>query len=661
MIVEATTVTAAYKFCLKRTLKRIGTSVRRRQRPSRARSNGSSARVSDCLPRRLTRDESRPITTPDPRRFADARVVVASPSTDARRRSTTRVAADMRRDIPPPRAATAARDGETDERAPLLRRAESPNRRGWVFASSIGRSFGAMAMVMMMIALVTWSGALTPRPIARRRPDEGNVFKRGWKAVNKAANGLADWAAGSGDAAFEKMEGFSKNARKAAGTELTLAMQSAHGEIFKQFDSAAGWSDAAYAQVQAETQALAADIEKTAKMIAEFLMGLKCSIGANDLKDTLDGIVKAVSQNSLTTAYKMVTGDPKKFINNLDDLACQLMWDSNGMSAAAAVMENFITLVKKNCPLVIEGGTKPAFTFGFSPSADAVGMGGRSAGASAEIGIGINIEGQKFCYAGGCIYAGFTVDVATIGTEMSVALSGYKSMADVPGPSNMMAFGLGVNLPDNILPDIELDVTLITGGPKLSNIIGISKSFSLGQETSPVPVTGSFSKGTCLTEWCITYEGGSCKGEVNDNGGGRDFKCYISRHAEFSLGKAITGTTQTVQQRWEYYEPKSSSGQKMRDEIEAHNDVYPVYEGCMFSDADFTCIYNTYYKTTSSELDIINSVAKESCSGFTTAECAKNRLERQIEKRIRYAMDKFFHDDNGGWWNEPRSYALCGV
>jgi hypothetical protein len=556
-------------------------------------------------------------------------------------------------------------DDFDDESAPLLREKSSSNnadgRRGVGWRKGAMISMTTIALVVMVVSTTMGGGVFLVKPTARRRPDEGNVFKRGWKEVNKAANGLSDWAQGGADAAFEKMEGFSKDARKAAGTELTLAMQSAHGEIFKQFDAAEGWSQAAADQVAAETKALAADVVKTAEMIAEFLMGLKCSIGLNDLKETLDGIVEAVSKNSLTTAYKMVTGDPQKFINNLDDLACQLMWDSNGMSAAAAVMESFITLVKKNCPLVINGGEKPAFTFGFSPAADVVGMGGQSAGASAEIGIGIDVEGQKFCYAGGCVYSGITFDLPDIGVDMNVALSGYKSMASVPGHANMMSFGLGIDLPDDIIPDIELDVTLITGGAKLSNIIGISKSFSLGTSSSPIPVTGSFSKGTCDTAWCITYEGGSCMGEVNDNGGGRDFKCYISRHAEFNLGTAITGTKQTVQQRWEYYEPKSSSGKKMRDEIEANNDVYPVYEGCMFDDADFTCIYNTYYKTISTELDIVTSVGKESCSGFTTAECIKNKEQRRIEKRIRYAMDKFFNDDTGGWWNEPGSYALCGV
>ena len=99
----------------------------------------------------------------------------------------------------------------------------------------------------------------------------------------------------------------------------------------------------------------------------------------------------------------------------------------------------------------------------------------------------------------------------------------------------------------------------------------------------------------------------------------------------------------------------------MRAEIEAHNDIYPVYEGCQWTGDDMTCIYNTYYKTTAIENSIANDVSKESCSGFTTAQCSLNQNERKIEKRIRKAMDLFFDDDKGGWWNEPGSFAACGV
>jgi len=53
-------------------------------------------------------------------------------------------------------------------------------------------------------------------------------------------------------------------------------------------------------------------------------------------------------------------------------------------------------------------------------------------------------------------------------------------------------------------------------------------------------------------------------------------------------------------------------------------------------------------------------VNKESCKGFTTAECAKNREERIIEKKVRAAMDGFFAD-KGGWKNEPTSFAKCGI
>jgi len=510
-----------------------------------------------------------------------------------------------------------------------------------------------LAVFMVLLVTCVFDASTAPR---RRFAAQGNIWKNGWKTVSSGVNGLADAFTKTGDAAWDKAQDLSKDARKKVGRDLTSALQSGHQEIFKQYNEASGWSQEAANQVAQEAKDLGDDVVKTAEMIAEFFMGLKCDIGVNDLKDTFNDIKNAVGSNSLTTMYEMVTGSPEKFFNNMDDLACQAMWDMSGYSQIASVMEAFINLAKDKCPLIVKGSSKPAFTMGFSAAAEAVGA-GSTAGASGEVGLGIDLDGEKFCYAGGCVYKGFTFDVPQAGVDFNIVVSGWKSMSSVPGRSNMMAFGLGVELPDSVIPEFDIDLTLVTGGAKMSSILGVSKAFGVGQDTSEVPVTGSFAKGTCETPWCITYEGGSCAGDPGD---GRDFKCYVSRHSSFELGAPFAG--QTVQDRWDYYDPKSKSGKKMRNEIKSNDNVYPVYEGCEFGDAEMECYYDEFYaKDHPNDYDdIVKKVDKESCKGFTDAECDKNREERIIEKKVRAAMDDFF-DDKGGWQNEPTSFAKCGI
>ncbi len=506
---------------------------------------------------------------------------------------------------------------------------------------------------MVLLVTCVFDASTAPR---RRFAAQGNIFKKGFKAVSSGVNGLADAFTKTGDAAWDKAQSLSKTARKKVGRDLTSAMQSGHQEIFKQYNQASGWSQQAANQVAQEAKDLGDDVVKTAEMIADFFMGLKCDIGVKDLKDTFNDIKKSVGSSSLTTMYDMVTGSPQEFFNSMDDLACQAMWDMSGYSQIASVMEAFIKLAKDKCPLVVKGSSKPAFTMGFSAAAEAVGA-GSTAGASGEVGLGIDLDGEKFCYAGGCVYKGFTFDVPQAGVDFNIVVSGWKSMSSVPGRSNMMAFGLGVELPDSVIPEFDIDLTLVTGGAKMSSILGVSKAFGVGQDTSEVPVTGSFAKGTCETPWCITYEGGSCAGDPGD---GRDFKCYVSRHSSFQLGAPFAG--QTVQDRWDYYDPKSSSGKKMRNEIKSNDNVYPVYDGCEFGDAEMECYYDEFYSKDKPKHynDLVKKVNKESCKGFTTAECAKNREERIIEKKVRAAMDGFFAD-KGGWQNEPTSFAKCGI
>jgi len=546
-------------------------------------------------------------------------------------------------------------DGDDDETTPLVLRGKGSTKPTTV---TVLTRIATLAVFMVLLVTCvfdasTFDASTAPR---RRFAAQGNIFKKGLKTVSSGVNGLADAFTKTGNAAWDKAQSLSKDARKTVGRDLTSALQSGHQEIFKQYNEASGWSQQAANQVAQEAKDLGDDVVKTAEMIAEFFMGLKCDIGVNDLKDTFNDIKKAVGSNSLTTMYDMVTGSPQKFFNNMDDLACQAMWDMSGYSQIASVMEAFINLAKDKCPLIVKGSSKPAFTMGFSAAAEAVGA-GTTEGTSGEVGLGVDLDGEKFCYAGGCVYKGFTFDVPQVGVDFNVVVSGWKSMSSVPGRSNMMAFGLGVELPDSVIPEFDIDLTLVTGGAKMSSILGVSKAFGVGQDPSEVPVTGSFAKGTCETPWCITYEGGSCAGDPGD---GRDFKCYVSRHSSFRLGAPFAG--QTVQDRWDYYDPKSESGKKMRDEIKSNDNVYPVYDGCEFGDAEMECYYDEFYAKDDPfhYNDIVSQVNKESCSGFTTAECAKNREERIIEKKVRAAMDSFFAD-KGGWKNEPTSFAKCGI
>jgi hypothetical protein len=149
------------------------------------------------------------------------------------------------------------------------------------------------------------------------------------------------------------------------------------------------------------------------------------------------------------------------------------------------------------------------------------GAAGYKVEAGAEIGVAIDLAGEKTCYIGGCITEGFDLPPQvggdagiSIAVTLWLPVDGQDGMSNIPGGMNIMAVGAE--------GEIALGpVSLSLGGgvnyfynPELQNIkgLGVEMDLEVGASQPKPPVGGSvsFGLGQCFTPICLSTEGKPC-------------------------------------------------------------------------------------------------------------------------------------------------------
>ena len=116
------------------------------------------------------------------------------------------------------------------------------------------------------------------------------------------------------------------------------------------------------------------------------------------------------------------------------------------------LLQVFLRRLGETCPDIVdsfdESGIKsPAFTFGITVGVDAA-AGISAVEAGAEIGVGISLRGERFCYGGFCIGKGFTTpDFSLPEPGVGAALTVFKDISNVPGASNYFSVSMDVDAP----------------------------------------------------------------------------------------------------------------------------------------------------------------------------------------------------------------------
>lgn len=342
--------------------------------------------------------------------------------------------------------------------------------------------------------------------------------KKWWKKIKKSvsntastvSNTVVNTATSAGDwVANTALE--SKAVQKfGAATVKTFESAEIMEHMDKYYSATKGWTVDTVNELASETAELAKDIQKVAEMIAEFFNGLNCNVDVSSLKKFMNTLVDQAGSSRINQLVDLFNGDRENFWNNLGGTMCDSVWLSifPAYTVVADTIKAFVTTLKSDCPAAMTGGDLPAFALGFVVAGDI--SNGGSYGVGSEIAVGVTLTGERFCYVAGCAYSGITLGDPGAGGTAGVQVTGYKSIASVPGTASFLSLGVGIEIPGTPVGG-EAGISYIYSGKDLSDIIGIGfmGGGSLGTDTL-MPASVTLSKGVCNCPVCVTTTGVKC-------------------------------------------------------------------------------------------------------------------------------------------------------
>lgn len=279
-----------------------------------------------------------------------------------------------------------------------------------------------------------------------------------------------------------------------------------------QYDAAIGWSENAVQAMASEAVDLAQDAQKLAEMIIAFFKGLNCKLDGNFFKD----IASKVKMPGIDELPRIVSGVASDMVGKFDGNTCNTLWNTmyGGPARAretADVLKEATRALKDKCPAVAKGGDLPAFTFGVILEGEVAA--GAAAGAGLEVGLGVDLHGDRFCFLAHCAWAGITLDTPSGSVAAGFQVTGYKSIASIPGTASFLELGIGLGNPPFPVEG-EGGISYVYAGNKLSEIVGAGFALSASAGGGGImPATVSVSKGVCECPVCVTVDGRKC-GEV---------------------------------------------------------------------------------------------------------------------------------------------------
>jgi hypothetical protein len=271
-----------------------------------------------------------------------------------------------------------------------------------------------------------------------------------------------------------------------------------------------------------------------------------CDVSPSDLNDAFKTFLDAMKPQDVNKIMKVFSDTPSKVEDIMEGLGspvCDYIW-TFGLPAPnilAQVVKSLSTTLKDKCPLVFDTGKNSAITLGLTMDVNVqnpathpnkyTASGGvvhDTYSGGMELGVGVDINGNRFCYVGGCTMKGKVLQLKTpsLGTlDVGMAVTVYGEFANVPGAAQATTFGGGIEIPAPVFfgsgLKAEGSLTLIYGtGDKCGedenekcepkHAFGVSIDVEGNLAAASFGVEASFAEGLCYTSLCVLADGGHC-------------------------------------------------------------------------------------------------------------------------------------------------------
>jgi hypothetical protein len=372
------------------------------------------------------------------------------------------------------------------------------------------RSPSVVKLCLVLLVICLLAGNVEA---GKKNKKSGGVFKKIGKAVSKTTKSVGKAVSQAANVVADKVEDAGKTVASASktviqktGKGLDTAWKKSSRAVVQTTKKAARFTQNAIDEMESIAQDVAQNVVKYANALEGFVGSLGCAVKPADIKDLAKQLV------SLNPKTIDNLRDPQSFASFADGARsvqmamCATAWTQAEVSNPAIILATFLGKLKGSCAALSK--VNPALSFGVGVAAST--SAGQSVDTSAEFGLAMDSNGNKFCYIGGCVARGMTLPpIPDADADVGFSIAFWKHPSAIPGSSKEIGVSgeialLGVGL--------EFGLNFISSGTigQGASFLGVSLTGEVGPD-KPASASFGVASASCLTPVCISTTGGDCE------------------------------------------------------------------------------------------------------------------------------------------------------